>query len=187
MDWRGNGHAIYLDDHRPLGPRVTGSTRFTEARPGTWGLAVLSRLPVVGHRVIELDPLPRDRSGRAAVVVHVRLGDRPLALAGTHMSHLTYGSPVHYRRLRRLLAAEVGDGPAVLAGDMNLWGPPVGVLFGGWRRVVRGRTWPAWRPHSQVDHILVRGPVTALEGRALPAAGSDHRPVRAQLALRPSD
>jgi len=64
---------------------------------------------------------------------------------------------------------------------MNLWGPFVARLLPGWRRTVRGRTWPAWRPHSQLDQVLVRGPLTFCGGDVLPAAGSDHRAVRADL------
>ena len=52
----------------------------------------------------------------------------------------------------------------------------------GWRRAVVGRTWPAWRPHSQIDHILVRGALRPVAGAVLPHAGSDHRPVRAEIA-----
>ena len=40
---------------------------------------------------------------------------------------------------------------------MNLWGPPIHAFLGQWQRAVKGKTWPAWRPHSQLDHILVRG------------------------------
>ena len=87
---------------------------------------------------------------------------------------------------RRLDCAGVphADTAAVLAGDMNLWGPPLRHLLPGWRQAVKGRTWPAARPHSQIDHILVRGNVVAASSRILPDAGSDHRPVRAELALR---
>jgi endonuclease/exonuclease/phosphatase family metal-dependent hydrolase len=51
---------------------------------------------------------------------------------------------------------------------------------------VRGRTWPSRRPHSQIDHILVRkdSGVVVLDSAVLPAVGSDHRPVRATLQFR---
>ena len=50
---------------------------------------------------------------------------------------------------------------------------------------MRGRTWPASRPHSQIDHILVRNGhgVALLDHEVLPEVGSDHRPVRATLRL----
>jgi endonuclease/exonuclease/phosphatase (EEP) superfamily protein YafD len=52
-----------------------------------------------------------------------------------------------------------------------------------WHRTVKGRTWPTWNPHSQIDHILVRGSLQHVAGEVLPDAGSDHRPVRALLTL----
>jgi endonuclease/exonuclease/phosphatase family metal-dependent hydrolase len=56
----------------------------------------------------------------------------------------------------------------------------------GWRRTVRGRTWPAGRPHSQIDHILARAAdgTEALHGEVLPPLGSDHRAVRATLRVQ---
>jgi endonuclease/exonuclease/phosphatase family metal-dependent hydrolase len=64
---------------------------------------------------------------------------------------------------------------------MNLWGPPLVLLLPGWRRAVKGRTWPAWRPHSQTDHILVSAGVGVVDGRVVYVGNSDHRAVRAEL------
>ena len=69
----------------------------------------------------------------------------------------------------------------MVAGDCNLWGPGVVSVFPGWRRAVRGRTYPAPRPHSQIDHVLVRDDVEIVSGEVLAATPSDHRPVRARL------
>jgi endonuclease/exonuclease/phosphatase family metal-dependent hydrolase len=183
MAWYGTGHALYLDSERRLPSSITTARRYREAELGTLGLAILSRLPVRHHKLIDLGRLGRDRVRRAALVVRVGIDDRDATVVGTHMAHLTYGAPLHYRALGRALAAGLGDGPAVLAGDMNLWGPPVRALLPGWHRAVKGRTWPAWRPHSQIDHILVRGPLNVVSGAVLGAAGSDHRPVRAILGV----
>lgn len=180
FDWRGRSHAIFLDSERPFTPQVLGSRRFSDAQTGRWGIAVLSRLPVLDIEVIDLGRLPRDRARRAALWVVVDAGT-PVAVAGTHMSHITYGAPVQFLRLAAAARARTGDRPAVLAGDMNLWGPPVRLFFPGWRRAVRAKTWPAWRPHSQVDHVLMRGPLRVLDAAALHVVGSDHLPVRATL------
>jgi endonuclease/exonuclease/phosphatase family metal-dependent hydrolase len=182
FDWRGRSHAIFLDSERPFSRRVVRSSRFVEARPGRWGIAVLSRLPIVATEVVELGRLGRDRARRAALVVTVDAGD-PVTVVGTHMSHLTYGAPRHFVRLAHAIETKAGSRPAILAGDMNLWGPPVGLLFPGWRRAVRAKTWPSWRPHSQVDHVLVRGRISVLHGEVLQPVGSDHRPVRVTLSL----
>jgi endonuclease/exonuclease/phosphatase family metal-dependent hydrolase len=182
FDWRGRSHAIFLDSERAFAPRVARSGRFAEASPGRWGVAVLSRKPVKDAGVIELGRLGRDRATRAAVVVTVDAG-APVTVIGTHMSHLTYGAPSQFVRLARRIRALVGSRPAVLAGDMNLWGPPVALFFPGWQRAVRAKTWPAWRPHSQVDHVLVRGPLNVRDAEVLGAMGSDHLPVRVTLGV----
>jgi endonuclease/exonuclease/phosphatase family metal-dependent hydrolase len=57
------------------------------------------------------------------------------------------------------------------------------LLLPGWRRAVRGRTYPAHRPHSQIDHVLVRDDVSVQWGEVLAETPSDHRPVRARLRL----
>jgi endonuclease/exonuclease/phosphatase family metal-dependent hydrolase len=184
-DARTEANALYFDGERPLPDRIRRADRYRVAQPGTWGLAVLSRLPVLTRETIDLGRLRGDRARRAAIVVEVLVGATPVVVAGTHMSHLVAGSPVQFSRLRREVAARVGDRPAVLAGDMNLWGPPTVALLPGWRRAVRGRTWPAWRPHSQPDHILVRGGIEVVEGSVVEEVGSDHRPLRALLRVPP--
>lgn len=148
---------------------------------GSWGLAIVSRLPLSGWRIIDLGRLPKDPVRRAALGCTIRRGDLRLEVVATHLSHLTHGS----LRQASLLRAGLGsvDTPAVLGGDMNAWGPVVLRMFPGWRRLVRGRTWPAWRPHSQLDHLLGTPMVGTSDTAVLGDAGSDHRPVRARLSL----
>jgi endonuclease/exonuclease/phosphatase family metal-dependent hydrolase len=69
----------------------------------------------------------------------------------------------------------------VIVGDFNLWGPAVTALLPGWRRAVRGRTWPAHRPHSQIDHVLINRHLTYVNGEVVGDHHSDHRPVRVRL------
>jgi endonuclease/exonuclease/phosphatase family metal-dependent hydrolase len=153
---------------------------------GTFGISVLTRLPA---RVLDQplvgptpgDPVPERR------VLHLELDvdGQPVDLVAVHLtSRLPHGPPLQLRRLARLLGA--GDRPGILTGDCNFWGPPASVLLPGWRRTVRGRTWPAHRPHSQIDHVFVRGGVEALDTAVLPPVGSDHRAVRARLRV-PAD
>jgi endonuclease/exonuclease/phosphatase family metal-dependent hydrolase len=97
------------------------------------------------------------------------------------MSHLSHWSPAQYRLLAKKLPAP--GTAAVLAGDMNLWGPPVNSFFPAWRRAVTGRTWPAHRPHSQLDHVLITEALSVDSARIAARSGSDHRPVVVRLAL----
>ena len=148
---------------------------------GTWSVAMLSRLRVTSTAKIDLGQLKYDTARRGALRVDVETKAGTVAVFGTHMSHLSRGSPIQFWRLRKMLSAV--ELPAVLAGDMNLWGPPVVAQLPGWHRAVIGRSWPAWWPHSQPDHILVRDPCRVLESSVMAACGSDHRAVRAAITI----
>lgn len=186
MGYGSSSNALFFDSERPVPAAVAASPRFTAGEPGSWGIAVLVRKGMVidDTRILHLPSLRRDRVRRAAIVVDLTVDGAPLSVIGTHMSHLHMGSHRHYAALRGLLHTEARP-DAVLLGDMNLWGPPVRAFLPEWHRAVKGRTWPTWNPHSQIDHVLVRGAVRIKAGEVLPDAGSDHRPVRAELTLTP--
>jgi endonuclease/exonuclease/phosphatase family metal-dependent hydrolase len=173
---------VFRLDH----PRRPPSRNFDRLHPqfslGTFGLAVLTRVPVSHREIIPLGQLKTDASRRLAIASTVPVGDGSMTVIGTHMSHLLQRSPVQYQRLRNALP-DPDSFAAVLTGDMNMWGPPLGAFFRGWRRVVRGRTWPAFRPHSQLDHVLVTPSVSVIDVRIAEQTRSDHLPVRVTLAL----
>ena len=60
---------------------------------------------------------------------------------------------------------------------------PATLVAGGYRPVVRGRSFPAGRPLIQLDHMLLSGAVSAAETEVLEPVGSDHLPIRARLSL----
>ena len=152
------------------------------AGTGDWCLALLSRHPVLSHSVTELPALRLDPSTRVLLRVDLDVDGRRLPVVATHFSHLEFGSPLQTRALRAGLPP-VSE-PAVLLGDMNMWGWTISAMTaGGWRRVVQGKTWPARRPHHQIDHILVTPSVEVVDSDVLPDLGSDHRPVRATVRI----
>jgi endonuclease/exonuclease/phosphatase family metal-dependent hydrolase len=185
---RDRNRALYIDSVRPLHGGVRSLARWQEAEAGNMGIAVLVRpeIPIEASRLVHLHLLRADRLRRAAIVVDITVDGRPISVCGIHMSHLLYGSPRNFAELRRRLRTEARP-DAVLAGDMNSWGPLVQLFMGrGWRRAVIGQSWPTWRPHSQIDHILVRGNgLRAVSGVVFPHSGSDHRPVRAEIEVVP--
>jgi endonuclease/exonuclease/phosphatase family metal-dependent hydrolase len=182
--WNPNNRALYMEGTRPQPAKVQALPRWQEAEPGIWAIAVLVRpeLTVESTTILPLRQLRADRVRRAALVVDLRVEGRPLSVVGTHMPHLPYGSHRTWAELRRLLRTEARP-DAVLSGDMNTWGPLVSFFMPGWHRTVRGRTWPAWSPHSQIDHILRRGALRTVSAEVLDDAGSDHRPIRTTLEL----
>jgi endonuclease/exonuclease/phosphatase family metal-dependent hydrolase len=177
-----DGYAIERTQMAQMKPRRPPKKRHPGA--GFWELAVCSRFPITATREVPIGSAPGDAiSPRRALACTIDVRGTPLDVYAVHTSSkVMYGSPlVHLWHLARQLPQE--NGPAIVAGDCNFWGPGVVAILRGWRRAVRGRTWPAPRPHSQIDHILVNDKVEVRRGEVLPAAHSDHRPVRADLAL----
>ena len=173
--------------HVPLSPsRVDPRPEITAdpaAAAGTWGVALLSRLPVRSTRIVDLGRIVErwDVADRYAILAEVAIGGTTVTVTALHLS---FALPNALAQLRRLSGYLPSHRPSVVAGDCNLWGPLAAAGVGDHRRAVRGRTWPAARPHSQLDHILVSPAVTVDGASVLPPAGSDHRPVQAQLRIR---
>jgi len=164
--------------------RLTRETQRDAVPPrGIWELAVCSRLPVLGRNTYPIGTVFTDPPGeRHALALMIAVAGIPVEVVGLHTSSKVWflAGLHHLYGLKRRLPA---GGPQVIAGDFNFWGPPVGLMMPGWQRPVRGRTYPAPKPHSQIDHVLVRGGVEAVTPEVLPATPSDHRPIRTRLRL----
>ena len=194
-DWRPDTGPSAIDDFATehgydVRSRVFGRASLQRRWPGfaadgegTVGIAVLSRLPMrdVGEPLV--GPTWRDPvKDRRMLAVEVDVGGTPLQVVCVHLSSkLPHAPPIQLRKLARAIGPV--DGAAVMTGDCNFWGPPASMCLPGWTRAVRGRTWPAHRPHSQIDHVFLRGGVTAVTGEVLGESGSDHRPVRVRLRV----
>ena len=194
--WRPDGEAGVVDEfatghgyalHHVLTGRATLGKRWpvlVADGAGTSGIAVLTRVPARAVRAVVVGPTLGDPApARAVPHLEVCVDGQALQVFGVHLtSRLPHGPPIQLRRLRRALP-DPGT-PTVVAGDCNFWGPGVlAVLGDGWRRAVTGRTWPAHRPHSQIDHVLIRaGEVHATDPVVGDDCGSDHRPVRVRIS-----
>jgi endonuclease/exonuclease/phosphatase (EEP) superfamily protein YafD len=156
-------------------------------RQGMWELAVCSRFPVRERVELPIGHVQGDPPGpRHALALTLDVHGSKVEFIGLHTSSKVWKlAPVkHLMGLRRHLAATAQQ-PQIIAGDFNFWGPPVGALFRGWHRPVRGRSYPAHQPHSQIDHILFRGGLHVIDAGVLTETPSDHRPVRARLQILP--
>jgi endonuclease/exonuclease/phosphatase family metal-dependent hydrolase len=177
-------HGLYFDEHRSL-------TKAQRARRGEldvvehgqWGLGLLTRLAIEDIRVETLDRLPREKVRRAFIVARLNDRGRTFYVIAVHGAHLSHGSYRQYRRISEFVDSLDPSVPILLAGDFNCWRPLLRTFLPGWTSMVRARTWPARMPHSQIDHILTRGPWESLGGFASDG-GSDHRALVADVELR---
>lgn len=147
---------------------------------GAVGVALLERLAEAGTDVVDLGRMGSDVARRFALRTTIGTDGSSLVVVGTHLAHIRQGSPLQLRRLHGMLPGP--EAPAVLAGDMNIWGPPLTLLMPGWSRAVIGRSWPSWRPTFQIDHILVTPAVHVVDAEVVAVGRSDHLPVRATVA-----
>jgi len=161
-----------------------------EEQPGSasYGIALLSRYPVVSWRVVRLPPL------RASVPLWSSYTRRPFlakdeprvaiaavldgpfgqfTVCNTHLSFIPGWNATQLRRLVRSLAGT--REPLVVIGDLNMQRGQA-ARVSGLTPIASGATFPVDRPLRQLDHVLVRGGLTATgpaEAVRLPL--SDHR------------
>lgn len=103
-------------------------------------------------------------------------------LHGIHLLRRGHVGP--WRRELAALATTARDANLdVVAGDCNIWSPPVRRALGHMTPAVRGRTWPARLRHSQIDHMMFGPRLSLVAGRVLPNLDSDHRPIRAEFEV----
>jgi endonuclease/exonuclease/phosphatase family metal-dependent hydrolase len=163
-----------------------------DEQPGSasYGIALLSRYPVISWRVVRLPPM------RATVPLWSTLTNRPflardeprVAVAAvldgpfgeftvctTHLSFIPGWSAVQLRRLVRSLTGT--REPMALIGDLNMQ-PAQATRLTGMRSIASAPTFPVQRPARQIDHVLVRGGLTATGPAETPRLPlSDHRPL----------
>ena len=162
-----------------------------------YGVALVSRLPVLAWRTVRVPPLPRPvplllgrpprpvvvhDEPRVAVAARVTTDAGAVTVATTHLSFVPGWNLLQLRRLVRVLDREVGPGPLVLTGDLNT-GPRRAAWVSGLTGLAAGRTFPAPEPRAQLDHLLGRD-VRASDGEVHHLPVSDHRALG--VTLHPS-
>jgi endonuclease/exonuclease/phosphatase family metal-dependent hydrolase len=161
-----------------------------DEQPGSasYGIALLSRYPVVSWRVVRLPPLrasvplwstwdrrlflARDEP-RVAVAAVLDGPDGQFTVCNTHLSFIPGWNGLQLRRLVHSLTGT--REPLVLMGDLNMQTRQA-ARTSRLRPIASAATFPAPSPTRQIDHVLVRGSLRATgpaEAVRLPL--SDHR------------
>ncbi|GHG44548.1 hypothetical protein GCM10011331_03170 [Flavimobilis marinus] len=114
-----------------------------------------------------------------------------LTVTSAHLQHRAENTPTRLAQLDALLAAELADGSAVLAGDLNAepgWPEPDLLTDAGWTSAQdtagdpAALTFPAHDPQVRIDWVLGRD-VTFESLEVLDDATSDHRPLLAVIRV----
>ncbi len=167
-----------------------------DEQPGSasYGIALLTRHPVVSWRVVRLPTLHSRvpmwfRGSRRPVLVHdeprvavAAVVDGPfgeVTVANTHLSFVPGWNVLQLRSLVRSLAGT--REPLVLVGDLNMEQRRAASVS-GLRPLATAATFPVDQPRQQLDHVLVRGGLAASSPAvAHRTALSDHRALTVGL------
>ena len=164
---------LYFKEHRSLTKaQIASRAQLDHLERGTWGLGLLTRLEIEDVRVVSLGRLPREKVQRALIVAQLRDAGRSFYVLAIHGAHLSHGSFRQYRRVSAFVQTLDPTWPVLFAGDFNCWRPLLRLLLPGWQH-----------PHSQIDHILGRGPWRSLQSFTRDG-GSDHLALVADVELR---
>ena len=177
-----------IDQAAELAERLEMRSTFAtciEEDGGRYGIATLSRLPLVHTRSVELPHRAGARRSEPRCALVTRLAwTREIDLVNTHLSIRRGERPAQVAAI----AGALEDRDLIIAGDLNC-GARAGVrraLCSNLRPAARGaRSWPARLPVLQLDHILVRGALGVTTAGAWTAGearrASDHLPIVAEL------
>lgn len=157
---------------------------------GEYGIAFLSRLPVLEWQIIHVpDP---ERTGdyhyehRCILRCVLLAGDRPITVFSTHFGLAPSEQESAVQTALALLEKETN--PVLFMGDLNAEpdAPEVQPLFKALQDASEGKgilTFPSDTPRIKIDHILHRGGWRVLDVRSMDTQESDHRPLMAELEL----
>jgi endonuclease/exonuclease/phosphatase family metal-dependent hydrolase len=174
----------------------TAATGEDQPESAAYGIALLSRYPVLSWRVLTLPTLRRrvpmvhrgnrrpslvQDEQRTALAAVVETPEGPVTVVATHLTFITGWNLVQLRHLVR--ACRPLPRPLAVVGDLNLQGAtPQRVT--GWRSAGRADTFPVAVPSRQIDHVLLDGDVVpSSEPVAVDTGMSDHRALVVDLAL----
>ncbi len=167
----------------------------------SYGVAVLSRLPVLDWSQIRLPPPPvpvrspvvggapggkarlmmLEDEPRVALAAVVDAPHGPFTFVSTHLSFVPGWNVRQLRQLHRGLRNH--PRPLFLAGDLNLPGR-LPALITGWQPRARAGTYPSAQPRAQLDHVLSDGWQSVAAGtgsESVPLQISDHRALVIEL------
>lgn len=164
---------------------LAGPTMLRQTRH--YGNAILTRLPITHHRLIDLSLTPYEPRG--VLQVHFRYGAHDLLVYATHLGLKPVERRYQVRRILSEFERQEAD-ITVLLGDLNewfLWGRPLRWLRRYFTPTPACRSFPSGWPVLKLDRIWVQ-PRTSLHSvRAHHSSqaklASDHLPITAQLRL----
>ena len=170
------------------------STSSESLRPPSYGIGLISRIPVLSWHRLELGRSPIGLplafpSERGVKLIYVKDEPRTVlaaclsngyTVAVTHLSFVPFVNIYQLRKIQRWLKRLPGK--PILIGDLNLpFNIPTKVSR--WKSEINQNTYPSWGPKIQFDYILSLGDSKASTAELAPInlRISDHLPITVEF------
>ncbi len=159
---------------------------------GDYGVAVLSRFPIIHQQIIPLPHVNQGAEQRVLGLVRVKLPTgKEVSFASIHLDHKGDARDRLSQLSEVIRVTKEMDGPVILAGDFNALPGSATMerVFNHFNPTCGdcGHTYPANSPSKTIDYIVYKDPANTLrvlENTVIeePKA-SDHRPVRILFSI----
>lgn len=141
---------------------------------GSYGIALLSRVPVLQSERFEL-PEANGFEPRVGIDASVCAGDEELRVVASHLDFLPWSAKAHADAIGERIE---GDRDVVVAGDFNI--PPehesiVGIVERGFKDVIGEFTDAPTFADDRIDYVMTDR--KASDARVVDSDASDHKPV----------
>ncbi len=156
-----------------------------------YGNAVLTRLPVKSFETVPIpDPAPRRYGGyyETRCLLKMTLAEPDVTFFITHFGL----NPDEHENAVNTVLANLGEGSAVLMGDLNVT-PDSPVIARIRERMTDAAeaagkgdallSFPSDQPDRKIDYIFTKGDIKAKTCRIVPGVLSDHLPLEATLEI----
>lgn len=182
--------AAILAEKMGYGYYFAKATDIGEGNP--YGNAALTRLQVKTFETIPIpDPVPRRYDGyyETRCLLKMTLENPEVTFFITHFGL----NPDEQENAVKTLLDHLGDGPAVLMGDLNATpGSPIIAKIKEKMTDAAGAaekgdpllSFPSDRPDRKIDYIFTKGNIKATSCRIIPGVLSDHLPLEATLEIQ---
>ena len=160
---------------------------FTFPDGGDYGLALLSRYPIITSDKVELTS-----SGEQRILIVVRVEIEPGTQIPVAVTHLDLDASTRETEAAEIGSALAGEPSAILMGDLNEQpgGPAIATLTASladvWPLAGQGggETFPSGAPTERIDFVMLGAAWPApLEAHVPETTASDHRPVVTTVPL----
>jgi len=188
VDVRWSERSAFVDQADSLRKSLKMNVRFApiyDFRPRQFGVAILSRYPIVSWKNHEITRLstqqPNAAPAKAPGFLETVL-DIPGERVRVFSTHLDYRSDpsVRMRQVAEMMDIISRSGmPTILAGDLNATPSAVELrpLMAMFQISASEMTYPADIPTKQIDYVLTSSAFSINDSRVYSTDASDHRPV----------